>query len=100
MHSDVPLRTAAFTLEDRQLFWAKARLYADRLELTGWSFSGRYRRSISLEQIKEAEPADGHLLLHLTTGSPLRLGMAAPKQWAVAIMTHRDVRGGTREMSG
>ena len=36
LSSDVPLRTAAFGLEDRWLLWSRARLYADRMELTGW----------------------------------------------------------------
>jgi hypothetical protein len=90
--SDVALRTAPFRSRDQWLFWPRARLYSDRLELTGWSLSGRYRRVIPLGRIEEAEAADGHLVLHRTAGSPLRLGMDAPEQWASAIATYRDLR--------
>ncbi len=94
MTSDLPLRSASISLEDRWLLWARARLYLDRLELTGWSLSGRYRRSISLGRIDEAEPTDGHLTLHLVDGSSLQVLMDAPQQWASVIAMHRDVREG------
>lgn len=92
--TDVPLRAASFTLEDRWLLWSRVRLYADRVELVGWSLTGRYHRVIPLEHIEEAKHADGDLVLRRAEGPPLRLQLEAPKRWATAIATHRDVRGG------
>ena len=90
---NVPLRTAAFGLEDRWLFWPRARLYTDRLELTGWSLSGRYHRSLPLDRIGEVESIEGSLVLHLTDGSALRIEIDTPREWAAALRSHRDVRG-------
>ena len=93
---DVPLRTAAFGLEDRWLFWPRVRLYTDRLELTGWYLWGRYYRSISLGRIGAVEPIEDGLILHLTDGSALRIEIDTPREWADALTTYRDVRGNSR----
>jgi hypothetical protein len=90
--SDVPLRTAPFTLEDRWLLWSRARLYADQVELVGWSPTGRYHRVVPLESIEEAEATGGALVLELTEEDAIRIGIDAPEQWAAAIATYRDVR--------
>lgn len=89
---DVVLRVSSFALEDRWLIWSKAKLYADRMELVGWSLTGRYHRVIPLERIEEVETTDDGLLLVLTDRSSLRMGVDAPEQWASAVATHRDVR--------
>ena len=93
LSSDVPLRTAAFGLEDRWLLWSRARLYADRMELTGWGLGGRYHRSISLGRIGAVEPIEDGLILHLTDGSALRIEIDTPREWADALTTYRDVHG-------
>ena len=93
LSSDVPLRTAAFGLEDRWLLWSRARLYTDRMELTGWGLGGRYHRSISLGRIGAVEPIEDGLILHLTDGSTLRIEMDSPREWADALTTYRDVHG-------
>lgn len=89
--SDVPLRSSSFTLKNRRLLWARARLYVDRLELTGWSLSGRYHRCIPLSSVDEIERAETHLVLHLIDGSSHQLGIEALEEWATAITTTRDV---------
>ena len=93
LSSDVPLRTAAFGLEARWLLWSRARLYADRMELTGWGLGGRYHRSISLGRIGAVEPIEDGLILHLTDGSALRIEIDTPREWADALTTYRDVHG-------
>lgn len=96
---DVALRTAPFALEDRWLLWSQARLYADRLVLTGWSLTGRYRRAIPLEQIDEPEVAEGRLVLILVEEASLEIRVESPEDWASAITTYRDLRscgGGAR----
>jgi hypothetical protein len=103
---DVALRTAPFALEDLWLLWSQARLYADRLVLTGWSLTGRYRRAVPLEQIDEPEVAEGRLMLILVEEAslhieeaPLQIRIESPEDWASAITTYRDLRscgGGAR----
>ena len=91
LSSDVPLRTAAFGPEARWPLWSRARLYADRMELTGWGLGGRYHRSISLGRIGAVEPIEDGLILHLTDGSALRIEIDTPREWADALTTYHDV---------
>jgi hypothetical protein len=90
--SDVPVRTAPFTLEDRWLLWSRVRLYADQVELVGWSPTGRYHRDIPLERIEEAEAIGEALVLKLAEEDAIRIRIDAAEQWASAIATYRDVR--------
>ncbi len=89
--TDVPLRTASFSLADRHLLWARARLYADRLTLYGWGLWGRYRRQIPFEIIDDVEHEASCLVLHLDGDRVLRLHMDAASRWHTALETHRDV---------
>ena len=91
LSSDVPLRTAAFGPEARWPLWPRVRLYADRMELTGWGLGGRYHRSISLGRIGAVEPIEDGLILHLTDGSALRIEIDTLREWADALTTYRDV---------
>jgi hypothetical protein len=86
---DVALRITSFALKDRWLFWARARLYADRIELAGWSLRGRYHRVIPLEQIDDEKVAEECLVLTLAEEAPLRIWVDAPERWASAIATYR-----------
>jgi hypothetical protein len=87
---DVALRITSFALKDRWLFWAWARLYADRIELAGWSLRGRYHRIIPLEQIDDEKVAEECLVLIRAEEAPLRIWVDAPEKWASAIATYRD----------
>lgn len=91
-HQDVALRVSSFALEDKWLFWSRVRLYADRLELVGWSLTGRYRRVIRLEHIEEVDTTGDDLVLEFKDRSFLRMGIDGPEQWASAIEIYRDIR--------
>jgi hypothetical protein len=91
---DIPLRTAPFSLADRWLLWSKARLYTDRLELSGWGLRGRYWRRIPFEALTRVEHEENCLVLHVADDTPLRLRMSAPSRWHAAIVTHRSVYEG------
>lgn len=88
---DVPLRTASFSLADRWLVWTKARLYANRLVLTGWGFWTRYRRRIPFEIIERVDHENGHLVVHLQGNRTLRIQMSVARRWHAAIEAHRAV---------
>lgn len=88
---DVPLRTAPFSLPDRWLVWSRARLYADRLTLSGWGLGGRYWRRIPLDAIDEIEQRAPHLALHLETGRTVVFTPPEAARWETSIKIHSDL---------
>lgn len=67
------LLRSRFRYADVRLFFAVARLYGDRIELAGWRWSGRHRRTLPLDRIVRVhwlpERSDGiNLILHLNGG--------------------------------
>lgn len=75
-----PLFSHRCQLPDRPLWFGWASLYKDRVCIGGWTWRGRYRRTIPLERVIEVErrPAgEGpNLILHLEGNRvvPLALG--------------------------
>ncbi|NBC18123.1 MAG: hypothetical protein GVY18_12500 [Bacteroidetes bacterium] len=88
------LLSGRFQLCERRLYCSRARLYADRLLLTGWHGLTRFRRRIPLTAIRQARVSDeGHL--HLTTrDEQLCLALDAAPRWRRMIEAHRDALGG------
>jgi hypothetical protein len=82
------LRSGRFTFQRPVLLWPRLHLYADRLELTGWRWSGRYRQSIPLVHILQVDTTDGALVVWLMDGRALRLSVADPMGWREAIDAH------------
>lgn len=78
--------TGRFQFSDPNLWWARARLYTDRLELTGWHWRGRYRRVLPLHQILQVDvPGDENLLIWLASGETVRLRIKEANRWKTAI---------------
>lgn len=74
--------TSPFTFGGPTLFLARARLYADHVELSGWRLRGRYRRRIPLGHILQVDvPNAEELLLWLANGQTLRLGIPHARAW-------------------
>ena len=81
-----PLLASRFRFSGPLLFCARARLFADRIELTGWHLRGRYRREIALHRILQADVScEGDLLLWLSDGKTLRLQIPQPRRWKEMI---------------
>ena len=79
-----------FQYADGHLFFSQARLHTDRIELTGWRFSGRHRRVVLFDQILRVdwvpERADGvNLLLHLRDEETLQLRIKGAGLWKYEI---------------
>ena len=71
-----------FTFGGPPLVLARARLYDDRLELSGWQWRGRFRRRIPLDHILQVDvPGDDELLLWLVNGRTIRLGISRAHEW-------------------
>jgi hypothetical protein len=80
-----------FSFEEPALWFARARLLDDAIELTGWRLTGRYQRRIPLHTIVEIDvPTSDCLLLWFTTGRTLRLHLAEAARWKQAIEMRRD----------
>lgn len=90
---DVPLRTGSFALADRWLLWTRVRVYPDRVELVGWSFTGRDHRHIPLDRIAEIDHDGRHLQLQLQDGDGISLLVDEAASWARLIRAQRDVYG-------
>lgn len=93
---DVPLRTASFSPEDRWLLWSRARLYADRLTLSGIGLWDRYWRTVPLDEIEQVKREDECLRLQLKTDEEIPILLAEPERWQTAIRAHREVYDANR----
>ena len=51
----IVLLTSSFQYPLRRLLFARARLFLDRIELTGWHFGDKYQEQIPLDQISWIE---------------------------------------------
>jgi hypothetical protein len=63
------LRTDRFSFSNPPLLFARARLFADRLELTGWHLWRGYRRNIRIQHILQADALE----LWLANGETVRI---------------------------
>lgn len=85
--SEEVLLVGRFAFQEPALWFPKVRLFADRLELTGWRLpGGRYRRRIPLHRILQVD-ADGPecLLVWLADGRSLRLRLDEAPRWQRTI---------------
>ena len=74
--------TSPFTFGGPAVFFGRARLYADCVELSGWQWRGRYRRRIPLDHILQVDvPSEDELLLWLINGRTIRLGIGRALEW-------------------
>lgn len=85
------LLSGSFSFAQPTLLCARARLYEDRLELTGWRLWGHYRRRIPLRRILQVDaPGSDRLLLWLADGQTLRLRIDDARRWQQAIAHRLD----------
>ncbi|MFQ5572106.1 MAG: hypothetical protein ACE5G0_20710 [Rhodothermales bacterium] len=80
---NVVLLTSSFKKPDRRLFFTKARLFFDRIELSGWELGKRYVQDIRLDQVERIEwsaEASG-VIFYLTEGGQIRLTLPEMERW-------------------
>jgi len=78
--------TTRFRFETPALWFARARLSAEELELAGWQGVRRYRRKIHRADIVHVDvlPPNG-LVLWLQDGQTIRLSVPEPQNWERAL---------------
>lgn len=82
--------SARFRFPDRTLWLGRAQLHYDRVELTGWSWSGRFARTIPLSDVEKVEWWTGspsvNFALHLEGGETVALHLKkAAGRWKFAV---------------
>ena len=79
-------RADRFSFNTPWLLFARARLFADRLELSGWHMQGHYRRDILVARILQVDALENDsLMLWLFSGETVRLRIRRARQWKEAI---------------
>jgi len=75
-----------FDFQSPALAFPKARLYSDRLELSGWRFSGRFHRRIPLRSVLQVDAVnDSVLVIWLSVGETIRLRVNQASSWKTHI---------------
>ena len=81
-----PSLVSRFAFRDPSLWWARARLEAEHLVLTGWTWRGRYRRRIGLSRILHVDVrGEDEITLWLFEGEVLRLRIPQARRWKAGI---------------
>lgn len=82
--------TDRFVFQSPSLAFARARLHADRIELSGWLLGGRYLCRIPLERVLQVDAAnDRSLVIWLSTGETLRIRIRRALRWKREIEEHQ-----------
>jgi hypothetical protein len=75
-----------FDFQSPALAFPKARLYADRLELSGWRLTGRFHRRIPLRSVLQVDTLnDSALVIWLSVGETIRLRVNQASNWKMHI---------------
>jgi hypothetical protein len=88
-------RTTRVQLHDQAVHFAKACLHADRVEIVGWTWRGRFKRTILLEHVAQVAwqvvrlPL-ASLVLHLQTGEVVGLRTREAAKWRHFINYNLD----------
>ena len=83
----VVLLSSRFQYPGRRLFFTRARLFFDRIELTGWQFGKKHTCAIPLDAVDtiEWQTNTADAVLHLTEGGPVMLRLAQADQWKQSL---------------
>ncbi len=79
----VQLLSSRFKVHGRRLFFTRARLFLDRIELSGWHLGKRYVEYIPLDRLDDiewdAEASDA--AFHLNEGKTIRVRLPHMDRW-------------------
>lgn len=77
----IVLLSSSFHFPERRLFFARARLFLDRIELSGWHFGKREVITIPLDQLDQIDWNAQDAVFHLRGGSTVRITLPQSKSW-------------------
>jgi len=83
----VVLLTSRFQYPGRRLFFTRARLFFDRIELTGWNFGKKHTRHIPLDAVEKIDWKTNtpEAVVHLTEGEPVTLRLSKADRWKQSL---------------
>ena len=75
--------SSRFQYPGRRLFFTRARLFFDRIELSGWKLIKKHERAIALNEVEQVEwdATASAAVLHLSEGEPVRLRLKQMERW-------------------
>lgn len=81
----IQLLSSHFRYAHKRLFFGKARLFADRIELAGWSASGYHFRCLPLVRLVDMDyhplTDDANLTLYLDDGEEISIRVQEAHRW-------------------
>ena len=96
----IVLLSSGFQYPERHLFFARARLYFDRIELTGWQVHERHEAVIPLDSVAglewQWEGEDATLSVLREDDEPVRLRLPQGQDWRQALEMRMNWRTKTR----
>ena len=89
------VHTSSFRPTDERWFFGKAHLFEDRVEFSGWTWRGRQKRIIALENIAEVRWRSSvhkvdNFVLVLHDEEPFRFWIKGPGLWKFEIESRAD----------
>jgi hypothetical protein len=83
----VLLLTSRFQYLERRLFFTRARLFFDRIELSGWAVGKKHTRAIPLDAVDKIDwkTNTSDAVLHLTEGEPVALRLSQADRWKQSL---------------
>ena len=84
---NVVLLTSRFQYPGRRLFFTRARLFFDRIELSGWKYGKKHTRAIPLDTVDtidwKSDTPDA--VVHLAEGEPVALRLSQVDRWKQSL---------------
>ena len=83
----VVLLTSRFQYPGRRLFFTRARLFFDRIELSGWNLGSKHTRAIPLDAVDKIDWKSDtpDAVVHLTEGEPVALRLSQVDRWKQSL---------------
>ena len=83
----VVLLTSRFQYPDRRLFFTRARLFFDRIELSGWNLGSKHTRAIPLDTVDKIDWKSDtpDAVVHLTEGESVALRLSQVERWKQSL---------------
>ncbi len=83
----VVLLTSRFQYPGRRLFFTRARLFFDRIELSGWNLGRKHTRAIPLDAVDKIDWKSNttEAVVHLTEGESVVIRLSQADQWKQSL---------------
>lgn len=81
----IVLLSSSFQFPERRLFFARARLFLDRIELSGWHYNKREVLKIRLDELDHIEWDGTDAVFHLDGDQTIRIQLPQATSWRYTL---------------